>query len=544
MSAAKPFVLSPLSLLKTIIKLVILLIILLVGGLTWVSLNDRADDYDVSLDGVIIPQFDEQTIDFSPTYDKTRTLPFAGSAIIDVDNDGVEEVFFGGGMDQMDAFYRFTDGSFSDITESLGWTKQPSDKTFGAVALDLDADGDTDMLVTRQSGVWLYTNSGDSFDAKLLDLDLDEQTVPLSVAVSDLNRDGQYDLFVAGYIARRFVEGETIFNKTYGGVSDLYLNTGNDTFEKITAEAGMEYQHNTFMGVFIDIDNDTFEDLIVAHDTGQIRTWKNNGDMTFTNMPNPSSDVFSYPMGIGVTDYGSDGSPDFFLSNVGSTTPDFLVRGDLRDDQVLYKKWFMLESNDDFTFNDVADTTKVADYEFSWGGIFEDFNLDGLDDLVVSENYVGFPLHAVPFWRLDGRFLLQTESGEFAAAGESSGVRNREYGITPLTADFNGDGYPDLVHVNLAGPQRAFISKGGDQGYLKVKLPNTVASVGARVSVELEDGTQLNQYFVIGEGLVSDQSHTMIFGLNDQHASKVTVRQLDGTESELTGEFRNELLTP
>ena len=171
MSAAKTFVMSPLSLLMTIVKLVILLVVLLISGLTWLSLNDRADDYDVSLDGVIIPQFDEQTIDFSPTYDKTRTLPFAASAIIDVDNDGIEEVFLGGGMDQMDAFYRFTDGSFSDITESLGWTKQPSDKTFGALTLDLDTDGDTDMLVSRQSGVWLYSNSGGTFEAKLLELD-------------------------------------------------------------------------------------------------------------------------------------------------------------------------------------------------------------------------------------------------------------------------------------------------------------------------------------------------------------------------------------
>ena len=110
MSFMKNFVMSPLSLLMSIAKFLILLVILIIAGLTWVSVNDRADDYDVSLDGIIIPQFDEQTIPFEPTYDKTRTLPFAASAIIDVDNDGTEEVFFGGGMDQMDAFYRFSDG--------------------------------------------------------------------------------------------------------------------------------------------------------------------------------------------------------------------------------------------------------------------------------------------------------------------------------------------------------------------------------------------------------------------------------------------------
>ena len=56
------------------------------------------------------------------------------------------------------------------------------------------------------------------------------------------------------------------------------------------------YKHNTFQAVFYDADQDGDEDLIVAHDTGQVRTWKNNGDMKFENVKNPNSDVYSYPM--------------------------------------------------------------------------------------------------------------------------------------------------------------------------------------------------------------------------------------------------------
>ena len=90
-------------------------------------------------------------------------------------------------------------------------------------------------------------------------------------------------------------------------------------------------------------------------------------------------------MGIAVTDLKNDGLPDFFFSNVGSTVPDTLVRGDLTDDQVLHKEWILFENQGDFTFTDVAARSQVADFEFSWGAIFEDFNLDGRDDLVVSE---------------------------------------------------------------------------------------------------------------------------------------------------------------
>jgi hypothetical protein len=260
-------------------------------------------------------------------------------------------------------------------------------------------------------------------------------------------------------------------------------------------------------------------------------------------MPNPTSDYFSYPMGIGVTDYNNDGRPDFFFSNVGSTTPDAIVRGDLREDQVLSKKWIMFENQGGFKFEDVAEKAKLADYEFSWGALFEDFNLDGRDDLVVSENYVGFPTHILSAWRLDGRFMLQNDKGEFAAAGKQAGIQNRLFGISPITADFNQDGYPDVIHVNLMGPQKVFLSKGGNANYLKIKLPNNVSSVGAKVMVQLDDGAHLHNTFVVGEGLCSDQTHILTFGLGKQKAKSVTVRYLDGRVANDSGPFVNQQLS-
>jgi len=529
-------------LLRSIAIFLVMMVLLGFAGLTFLAGKDRSNSYPVSLEGLIIPKFTQQTIDFIPTYDGTKTIPFTAGAVIDIDNDGVEELFFGGGIDQQDAFYRYEDGSFKDITGDTQWQKDTPDKTFGAMSLDLDKDGDNDLLVTRQSGVFLYDNDGAKFSGQKLELDLDAETVPLSVAVADINRDGLFDMYISGYIARKYVQGETIFNLEYGGVSALYLNTGDNTFKNITEEAGLLYKHNTFQAVFIDVDNDNLEDLVVAHDTGQVRTWKNLGGLKFENTANPTSDYFAYPMGIAVTDLKNDGLPDFFFSNVGSTVPDALVRGDLTEDQVLNKDWLLFENQGGFEFTDTAEQAQLAKLEFSWGAIFEDFNLDGRDDLVVSENYEGWPLHKLELWRLDGRFLLQSEEGVFMEAGEEVGVQNRQYGISPLTADFNQDGYPDLVHVNLLGTQNVFISEGGEQGYLKVILPNTIESVGAEVTVTLDDGSTIVQTFVVGEGLVSDQSHTLIFGLGGNSASSVVVNRLDGSANQQAGTFRNQTI--
>lgn len=390
-------------------------------------------------------------------------------------------------------------------------------------------------------GDWISSRA--SIGAKKLDIPLAKDTTPMSVAIADINRDGQVDLYVAGYIKKELVEGQNIFREGYGGSSLMLLNNGDNTFTDITESSGLAYKHNTFMGVFADVDNDGLEDLVVAHDTGHVKTCKNKGNNTFEEMQNPDSERFSYPMGIAVSDYDNNGLTDFFFSNVGSTPPTFMVRGDLTEDQVFNEKWMLFKNNGDFKFDDVADKAKVADYEFSWGAIFEDFNLDGRDDLVVSENYIGLPPFKFEFLRLPGRFLVQNENGEFAEVGEQSGVVNKRFSISPITADFNQDGYPDLVHVNLAGKSKAFISKGGNAAYLKVALPNTIESIAAKITVKLDNGKTLYRDYVSGEGLVSDQSHIQIFGLGDAKATEVSVKYINGETDQRTGSFSSEMVS-
>jgi hypothetical protein len=317
------------------------------------------------------------------------------------------------------------------------------------------------------------------------------------------------------------------------------MNRGDNTFDDVTEDAGLTYVHNSFMGIFVDIDNDGDEDLVVAHDTGQVRTWDNQGDGTFVNRDNPNSNFYSYPMGIAVGDYNNDGWVDFAFSNVGSTPPNFLIRGDLTDDQVNNWKWLLFENIGNFQFRDSAATAKIADYEFSWGMAFEDLNLDGRDDLIVSENYIGLPPHKIPFLRLPGRLLIQNANGEFAAVGKEAGVVNKRFSIAPIHADFNNDGYPDIVHVNIAGRSQAFISEGGDAGYIKVKLPNRVSSIAAVVTVTAENGDRQSKVFVSGEGLGSDSTHILTFGLGDKTATKVTVDYIGGVREERDIDIRN-----
>jgi len=527
---------------KTLLGLVVLILGLFVFIAARFTLDAQVD-YDVATDGIDIPKFSAHDIPFEQKHDDSVTLPFAAGAVIDIDGDGIEELFLGGTRTQGDALLSFNNGAFTMLKDH-GISKINGEASHGAAVIDVDGDGDDDLIVVRTDGIWLHRNKDGYFNTSKLNAEMPNDTTALAVTLADINRDGHFDMFVAGYIRKDLVEGQNVFNKEgYGGSSQMFINNGDDTFTNITKSSGLEFKHNTFIGVFIDVDDDNNEDLIIAHDTGQVRTWRNNGDTTFTNMPNPNSNFNSYPMGIAVGDYDNDGKVDFFFSNVGSTPPNFLIYGDTTDEQVINWKWLLFRNEGGFTFSDQADATKLADYEFSWGAIFEDLNLDGREDLIVSENYIGFPPHKIPFLRLPGRLLIQNSQGEFAAVGAEAGVVNKRYSISPLTADFNQDGRPDIIHVNIGGKSQAFLSTPGPGNFLKVKLPNLVSSISAKVTITMTDGSKQSKWFVSGEGLSSDSSHTLIFGLADQQAASVTVQYLSGEVKELTGPFMNQLIT-
>ena len=483
---------------------------------TQMPAEDYGKDFvnsDHSVSKAEIPTFTDIPFPFNNVFDNTKSLPLMASALIDVDNDGVDEVFMSGGVTQQDAIFKYTESGFVDISAEMNFPKKEgATTTFGAVSFDLDKDGNTDLLLTGDYGVHWYRNTGGQFVKQKIAVTLNEKSVAATLTIADYDKDGHADLFLAAYIKLEKMEGQTIFaDKNYGSSSLLLKNNGDHTFTDVTEKAGLSYVHNTFQGVFVDMNNDSWLDLVVAYDTGEARTYKNNGNGTFSIAPNPLTGKYAYPMGIAVGDYNNDGFIDFFFSNTGTSVPEFLARGDLAKEDEFNSKWILFRNDGGFKFTDVAEEAKVADFEFSWGALFQDFNLDGKQDLVVAENYVDFPPHQL--FKLPCRFLLQRADGTFSAVEEQAGTVNKNYAITPITSDFNQDGYPDLIYTNLNGPVKAFINNGGDNHYVAVRFPETSEYAGTAVLATTDTGQRICEVYVIGEGLGSDQTNTLTLGL-------------------------------
>jgi len=375
---------------------IVLVLLVAISGLLYFFYQDTKDPYvqacDYSVPTEVIPTFTEAKVDFQHSFDASKSLPMMAAVLLDVDNDGIDELFVGGGNNQADALFKYSGGLFADLASAVFADNKADDPSLGAASGDMDNDGLADLIICRTSGVYLYFNQHGKFIPRKLNIPFNEKSTPVSVSLGDVNKDGWLDMFVAGYIKKEKMEGQTIFNDAnYGASSLLMLNNNDNTFTDATAAAGLSYVHNTFQGVLIDVNNDGLLDLVVAHDTGEVRTYRNIDGKTFEKVTNPITNKFAYPMGIAAADYNNDGLIDFFFSNTGSSIPEFMARGDLRDDQTFVKEWILFRNDGNFNFTDAARQAKVADFEFSWGAIFEDFNLDGLQDLAVAENYIDFP---------------------------------------------------------------------------------------------------------------------------------------------------------
>lgn len=516
---------------KKILLIVLAIILIGAGYILYSTYRDTQDPYVQACDFTVpeseIPTFTEAAISFTHQFNDQTDLPMMAGALIDVDNDGTDEIFVGGGANQKDGLFQYDGSAFQDISDQLPPIESGKSITLGAVSFDLDEDNDVDLIISRKEGVFFLENQGGRFTSTRLNIEVNDKSTPLSITLGDYDKDGDADIFLSAYIKVELMEGQTIFNRSdYGASSILLRNDGDLQFTDVTTEAGLDYVHNTFQAVMVDLNNNGWLDLVVAYDTGRPKIYENKGGK-YVEVSTPISGKYSYPMGIGIGDFNDDGFMDMFFSNTGSTVPEFMVRGDLKEDQELVKDWMLFENNGKMGFKDVARSAKVADFEFSWGAIFEDFNLDGMQDLAVAENYIAFPANKL--FKLPCRLLLQREDRTFAAVEEQAHAENKHYAITPLTSDFNADGYPDLVYTNLDGPLRVLISNGGNSNYLKLRFPEQAHYVGAMVKVSTTDKT-LTDTYVIGEGLCSDNTNVLTFGLGEEtKIDSVVIRYVDGT---------------
>ena len=492
---------------------------LALGGCTWI--HPTEPHLEVPR-GIAQPRYEELPVDFAHVWDRARAHHLTGAAVLDLEGDGRSEIFVGGGEGQPDALLSFEDGRLVDVIEGTGLSSTTA--TYGSTAIDLDGDGDVDLLVCRNDGITLYLNEGGSFRGRPLPLALPENSVPLAVAVSDMDHDGDADLYVSVFVDFPHFVPATFNVPDHAKRNLLLRNDGDLSFTDVTTPEVASKQ-NTFTSVFVDLDGDRLQDLVVAQNTGQVELFRNLGAGRFE--PVPLASGYGFWMGIAVGDPDGDGDQDLFFPNVGDSFPSFVSRGDLRDDQPYAGGWLLLRNDGGFRFADVTGEAGLGGLGFAWGAVFEDVNLDGQLDLLVSQNYVKWPVHGV--FKFPGKVLLGAP-GATPRLYDSGAAKNDAFSNSPVLADLDGDGRLDLFWLNNDGPSRAYLNR-SEGNAVVVAMPDDVRALGARVHLEGSVASYTREVSS-SVGMGTDQTPTLVFGLGDTaRAERLVVSWADGTRT-------------
>ena len=180
--------------------------------------------------------------------------------------------------------------SFIDVTEEAGLNINNSRWSFAASWEDYDNDGDQDLYVANDYGRNnLYNNDKGKFTDLASETDSEDSASGMSVSWADYDRDGNMDLYVSNMFSaagNRITNRKQFKNSTQQSVRErfrrfargntLLRNTG-QIFQDTSLSAGVNMGRWAWGSNFIDFNNDTFPDLIVAN--GYLTSKSESGDL-------------------------------------------------------------------------------------------------------------------------------------------------------------------------------------------------------------------------------------------------------------------------
>jgi hypothetical protein len=255
------------------------------------------------------------------------------------------------------------------------------------------------------------------------------------VAVGDIDNDGLPDLFFTGNMVS----------------SRLYLNKGDMRFEDITEAAGVTTNKWATGATMVDINDDGHLDIYVSVAGSEWSKGKDRANLLFLNNGNRSFTEAAARYGIADTgyatsaaflDYDGDRDLDLFLLN---NSPKDFARG-AADAHPLGVRSTSAEgynelyrNNGDGTFTDVSREAGILrQVGYGLGVVVADVNRDGWPDVYVSNDVA--PNDVLYINNGDGTFT--DKAGAWIKHASFAGM-----GVD--IADFNNDGWPDILQVDM-----------------------------------------------------------------------------------------------
>ena len=433
-----------------------------------------------------------EDVQFTDVTSKAGLKDVSGNRVAwgDFDSDGWEDFLLSGAG----RLYKNMNGrNFVDVTKDVFIQEVHFG---GALWGDLDNDGDLDIVTKDPENVWI--NIDHKFHLFQLDSDFVDNGISTEgMALGDINRDGNLDLYLANYES----------NGTY--FLDQYLTgLGDGSFKNVTHDANAapdDMINRAGRGVNMgDFNNDGELDIFVSN-------YRLNRNYFFANQGNGMLKEKAEVLGIagdevdgwwGHTigsewgDFDSDGDLDLICANLAH--PRYI---DFSNRTMLYEN----QGKPYFTFKDIRREAGIIYEETNSEPAWGDVNNDGYLDLYLTDVYEG------------RRSFLYLNNGDktFRESTWLSGTRHFN-GWGTAFCDYDKDGDLDLL---VAGGNIQLFRNDtvNENNWLEIEVQPVVGSdgIGTRLLLEGRNWIQIRE---IQGGKGSTNQHSLIqhFGLGTQ----------------------------
>ena len=331
----------------------------------------------------------------------------AGVGIGDINNDGLQDIFFAGNQVGDKLYLNKGNMIFEDITEKAGITDNGGWSS-GVLIGDINGDGFQDIYVTRElyddkpdlRKNKLYINEGNntfSEESQRYGLDNSERT--RHATFIDFDKDGDLDIFLLNQPPNpgdysSFHNTELLLEE----YSPRLMENRGETFVDVTKKAGMLVPCFPNSATCSDLNNDGWTDIFIANDFW-VRDfiYMNNGDGTFTDKTLEMTRHISFSsMGIDAADINNDGWLDVFVldmvpednyrrkSNMSGMPKKAFMRVLKEKGHYQYMFNMLHLNNGEGIFSDIAPLANVSATDWSWSVLLADFDNDGLKDINIA----------------------------------------------------------------------------------------------------------------------------------------------------------------
>ncbi|QTE23682.1 VCBS repeat-containing protein [Polaribacter cellanae] len=496
-----------------------------------------------------------------------------GVAVGDVNNDGLQDIYFVANMTDNALYLNKGDFKFEDITaksnlsgkDNLRWSN-------GVTMADVNNDGWLDIYIcasgpfkTRRN--LLYINNHDlTFTEKAKEFGLDDNGYSTQSVFFDYDRDGDLDMYLCSYAPTALEATNAYYAEKQQNPSEeerdkLYKNNGNNYFTDVTEVAGLKNFGLSLNISTSDFNNDGWYDIYVSNDFNSPDFYYiNNGDGTFTDkLASAMNHTANFGMGTDAADINNDGFIDLLQldmsndnnkerkTNMSAMSPELFQEAVDMGLHHQYMKNNLQLNNGNGTFSDIADLASLSNTNWSWSVLMCDLNNNGWKDIFIS-NGMRRKVNDNDFNNLDrklqeegkindkNRYLLIKEmpvvahdNYAFVNKGDLTfktikgnwGLSHVGFSQGIAYVDLDNDGDLDMVMNNLDDVAGVYKNNAIDSfpnnHYLRLKLKGTLDNhfaIGAKVNVKIGESYQ-SQELIPTRGYLSSVEPMLHFGLGN-----------------------------